>query len=178
MASRPRPDPPPPPAPPREEQLPPAPSHLGPVRKRPPRCIVLHATAGTDSRAWLTRTSFPNKVSIHVLISKDGAIYRSTPPERVAWHAGLGYLGVYKPGGIHGSVNDISLGIELENLNNGKDPYPLEQVEACGFVIAGWWRDYGPLPVLPHALIDGRKSDPAGFDWAALYRAIYRWWDK
>lgn len=161
---------------PKEEALPPAASHLGAKRTKPVRCIVLHHTGGVDSRAWLTRTSFPNKVSIHDLIARDGLIYRSTPAGNVAWHAGYGYLGIYAPKGSQGSLNDVSIGIELENLGDGKQPFPAEQVDAAGFVIASYWKTYGPLPVLSHALVDGRKNDPLKFDWAALYQAIYRYW--
>lgn len=165
------------PKPPTEKLLPPDKAHTGKVRKGAPRLIVLHATGGVDSRAWLTRTSPPGKeVSIHVLIDKTGLVYRSTPDEREAWHGGHGYLGIWKPFGPNGSINSVSLGLELENLNNGKDPYPEVQVDACGFVIAGWWKKYGVLPVLSHAILDGRKHDPLQFDWAHLYQAIYRWW--
>jgi N-acetyl-anhydromuramyl-L-alanine amidase AmpD len=158
-------------------KLPPAATHLGKVRtaKQRVQCIIVHATAGTDSRDWLTKTSKP-PVSIHVLIAKDGTIYRSTPVNRVAWHAGYGYLGKYQPKSVYGSVNDISLGLELENRNDGKDPYPDVQIDAAGYVIAGWWRDAGCVPLIPHGLIDARKSDPAGLDWSALYQAVYRHW--
>jgi N-acetyl-anhydromuramyl-L-alanine amidase AmpD len=158
--------------------LPAAADHLGGARAMPPRLIVLHATVGSDSRNWLSKTSTP-PVSIHRLISKSGLIYRIVPDDRVAWHAGFAVVGPYasndaRPGG----VNEISLGIELENRTGmkgfaGQDPYPPAQLNACARQIVSWWGRYGFLPLVSHALIDARKSDPAGLDWADLYRRIW-----
>lgn len=161
----------------REESLPPAASHLGPKRTKPVRFIVLHHTGGSDSRNWLTRTSTP-KVSIHVLI-RDRVIYRSTPPEHVAWHAGYGLIGVHKPYAPQGNVNDVSLGIEFEHPGDGKTPWDPIDVQAGAFVVAGWWKQFGPLPILDHALIDGRKSDPdKNFPWADFHRHLARYYTE
>lgn len=157
-----------------EEQLPPAASHLGPRRTKPVKFVVLHHTGGSDSRAWLTRTSSP-KVSIHKLI-KDRVVYHSTPDDHVAWHAGYGLVGVHRPGAVQGNVNDVSLGIEMEHPGDGKTPWDPVDVQAAAFVVAGWWRQFGTVPVVSHGLIDGRKVDPLGFPWSDFWRHLREYW--
>jgi len=148
-----------------------------------PQAIVAHGTAGTDSRRYLQRggerpDGSDRKVSIHALIQKDGTIYRMVDDERVANHAG----GVVLSNGMLSSrltigdrtyrgaqVNRYTLGFELENLQNGLDPYPDVQLLAMGWQINAWRQRYGPLPVTRHATIDpGRRSDPAGLTVAAI----------
>jgi N-acetyl-anhydromuramyl-L-alanine amidase AmpD len=73
-----------------------------------------------------------------------------------------------KPGEL--SVNWVSLGIELENLNTGNDPYPSGQVLAAARAVYRWWGAYGYMPTVSHAQIaPSRKTDPAGFPWG-LYQ--------
>lgn len=133
------------------------------------RAIVIHHTAGTNSAAWLSTTSEP-PVSIHTLISRDGTLTRIVPPETQAYHVGRSVLGGYKP-------NTVCLGIELENLGNGQD-YPPAQIDACGYEIAGWWRSFGVIPILTHALIDTTgKVDPYALDLARVFRAALAWYD-
>jgi N-acetyl-anhydromuramyl-L-alanine amidase AmpD len=129
----------------------------------PPKFIVLHATAGTNSLAWLT-TDPASAVSIHLLIRKDGYVYRIVEDAGVAYHAGPAKLYPYgPPSGVN--VNVVSLGIELENLNTGNDPYPVVQIEAAAVAHARWEGLYGNLPIVSHASIQANKSDPAGFPW-------------
>lgn len=133
-----------------------------------PRLIVLHATAGTNSREWLAKTSSGERLaSIHRLISKDGTIYKIVPDDLIAFHVGFSMLG------NDTNLNDNALGIELENLNSGTDPYPLAQLQSCAKQIVEWWGAYGYLPLLAHAQVDTRgKTDPRGFDWPLFYRLI------
>lgn len=138
--------------------------------------IVAHGTVGTDSRKYLQRggallDGSDRKVSIHVLIQKDGTIYRMVADERTANHAG----GVLK-NGVYSSVltvggqtyrghqvNRHTLGFELENRQDGTDPYPDAQLLAMGWQIARWRSRFGPLPLYRHAQLDpGRRRDPAG----------------
>ena len=144
--------------------------------------LIAHGTGGTDSRRYLQRggdlpDGSDRKVSIHSLVQKDGTIYRMVPDERAANHAG-GVLknGVYSSvltiGGrtFRGAqVNRRTLGIELENLQTGLDPYPDAQLLAMGWQINAWRGRYGPLPVTRHATIDpGRRSDPVGLTVATI----------
>jgi len=142
-----------------------------------PIAIIAHGTAGRDSRAYLQRGgASPNgadrKVSIHVLIQKDGTIYRMVDDERAAHHAG----GVLLPDGTLSStltiagttyrghqINVRTLGFELENMQNGTDPYTDAQLLSMGWQIAAWRQRWGMLPVIRHATIDpGRRSDTRG----------------
>ena len=134
------------------------------------RFIVLHSTGGTDSRAWLTRTSVP-PVSIHRLIRKSGSLYKIVPDHEVAWHCGPAQVG---PIPHHPySLNNYSLGIELENLNTGRDPYPVAQVEVCAMQVLEWWGLYGALPIVAHGWVQRGKSDPAGFSWDFFYDRLF-----
>lgn len=142
------------------------------------QAIVLHHTGGRDSRAWLTRTSRP-PVSVHTLIPKDGTIYRIVPDGVNAWHVGGSRLGVHGPNERAGSCNEICLGIEIENLGDGKDPYTDEQYWSVGWQICQWWNAAGKaLPVITHALIDTNgKRDPYACDLARVLRCALAWYD-
>jgi hypothetical protein len=143
----------------------------------PIRLIVLHSTAGTNSLGWLTSSpSNTGRVSAHALVTKRGEIYRIVPDDLAANHCGysrvtLGgktYTGTSRP-----NINQVSLGVELENKNNGKDPYPDAQIAALGWLLADWQRIHGDVPLFFHRDIDTRgKSDPAGLSWATVRTAM------
>jgi hypothetical protein len=146
-----------------------------------PVAIVLHGTGGTDSRATLQHGD-GRSVSIHALIVKPGAIYRMVPDERGANHAGASTssfrIGVHTYTG--GAVNRATLGIELENLQTGHDPYPDTQLLSMGWQIIQWRAKYGPLPILRHGDIDPtRRKDPVGLTveqiekWANAATLVY-----
>lgn len=148
-----------------------------------PLAIIAHGTVGVDSRRYLQRggdraDGSDRQVSIHVLIQKDGTIYRMVRDEDAAHHAG----GIRRPDGtlssrmsINGTVyrghavNTHSLGFELENLQNLKDPYPDAQLLALGWQINQWRQRWGPIPVIRHATIDpGRRTDTVGLSVAQI----------
>jgi hypothetical protein len=135
---------------------------------------VIHATAGTNSLGWLIEN--PRGVSSHVLIRKDGLIYQMVPDTMAAHHVGHSQIRLDQR--IYGrstkpNANQITLGIELENLNNGKDPYPEEQILALGWWLAQKARTYPNLALLRHEDIDTNgKSDPAGLSWLRIYTAM------
>ncbi len=52
--------------------------HYGVYDVLSPKYIVIHATGGVDSVAWLTTRSTP-PVSSHRLISRNGTIYKLVP---------------------------------------------------------------------------------------------------
>lgn len=133
----------------------------------PPRYIIIHASGGTDSRAWLS-TDRRSQVSVHRLIEKDGTLYKILPDEKQCWGAGYGSVGATV------NLNPFALQIELENLNDGRDPYPDVQVLSCARQVAEWWGLYGALPVLSHAQVDRRKDDPRGFPWPHFYAELFR----
>ncbi len=136
--------------------------------------IIAHGTGGSDSRKYLQRggdapDGSDRKVSIHTLIEKDGTIERMVDDARTANHAG-GVL----VGGVYSSVltvagqtyrglqvNRHTLGFELENLQNGRDPYTDAQLWSMGWQLARWRARYGALPLFRHATVDPtRRRDP------------------
>ncbi len=128
-----------------------------------PQVIVLHTTGGPSAESalsWFDQTK--SGVSSHVVIDKDGTVYRVVPDDRVAWHAG-----VSKFDG-HTDVNKISLGVEMVGLN--VQTYPPAQLQACAQWCAEKCKFYGIAldHIVGHkdvALPVGRKSDPENFPW-------------
>lgn len=139
--------------------------------------IVLHHTGGVNSLDWLSTTSKP-PVSVQRLITKTGLIYRIVPDGEQAYHVGRSSIGLHTVAeGDLGSAGEIALGIELENLGTGNDPYPEAQRDACAWQVASWWRAYGVLPIVTHKLIDTKgKIDPAGLDLADIFARAVRWY--
>lgn len=146
-----------------------------------PVCIVIHGTGGTDSRATLQHGD-GRGVSIHVLITKAGLIYRMLPDEVGANHAGAP-TSSFKLNGVTyvgGSVNRATLGIELENTQSGRDPYPDSQLLSMGWEINRMRGKYGVLPIFRHATLDPtRRRDPYLLPveliekWANAARVVY-----
>lgn len=127
-----------------------------------PVAIIAHGTAGKDSRAYL-QSGGGRGVSIHVLIAKSGTIYRMVPDQRGANHAGAATSSFTLHGRTYtgGLVNRATLGFELENLQDGRDPYTEPQLLAMGWQIAHWRALWGALPVLRHGDLDPtRRRDP------------------
>lgn len=139
---------------------------------RPISMIVLHATVGSarSALAWLTNPAA--RVSAHYLIDKGGQVYRLVADEYAAWHAGRAtWRG-------ETAINELSLGIELENANNGRDPYPPAQLESLVRLTREKVSQYriAPEMVVRHvdvAVPRGRKSDPAGFPWANFLQQVF-----
>lgn len=139
--------------------------------------IVIHATAGTNSLGWLKKN--PKGLSAHVLLTKDGRIIRMVPDAEAAHHAGYSRLAVAGRAISRSSSpnpNHVTLGMELENLNNGKDPYPEAQRSAMGWQLVRWARDYPNAHMVFHRDVDTQgKSDPAGLTWVDVYQAMAPW---
>lgn len=136
------------------------------------RYIFIHATAGTDSLDWLSTTSPQGKrVSCHRLIDKLGKNYKIVPDHEVAWTQGPAVIGPTPADG--NDANELGLSIELENLNDGRDPYPDAQMRMCAKQIVEWWGMYGFIPVVAHAWTQADKKDPLGFDWHKLYVMVW-----
>lgn len=135
--------------------------------------IVVHATAGTNSLGWLIEN--PQQVSAHYLIRKDGHIYQLVHPDRAAHHCGFSRINV--GGKIYDKTtspnpNQITVGIELENLNNGKDPYPVAQIAALRELLDFLRACYPKALLFFHRDIDTQgKTDPRGLDWSDIFPA-------
>lgn len=149
-----------------------------------PRVLVIHATAGRHpgDLAWLTRGGTAERpVSCHYYIDKAGGIVQLVRDSDTAWHCGPAAWvadGQRVEGSIGGvsRLNALSIGIELENLNNGRDPYPAAQVAAAVSLA----RALVTLHRIPRAQLvrhldisPGRKTDPAGLLWGPFVEAVY-----
>ena len=127
--------------------------------------IVIHATASKDFDSALNWMLNPkSQVSSHYLIRKNGNIVQLVKDSMKAWHAGKSeWLGVP-------DCNNFSLGIELVNLNDGKDEYPDIQIKTLATLCAMLMKFYPRITyerILGHDQIaPGRKSDPnINFPW-------------
>lgn len=137
------------------------------------RFIVLHSTGGTNSLDWLSTASPPsNPVSCHRLIDKSGKIYKLVSDEKTAYTQGPAEIGPL-PSQTQ-NANNWSLSIEMENLNNGVDPYPPAQLDAVVQQVVEWIGRYGFIPIVAHAWIQANKSDPAGFPWDDFYARLWQ----
>jgi N-acetylmuramoyl-L-alanine amidase len=126
--------------------------------------IVIHSTVIPTLEA--TTGAFQresSQVSAHYTIGKDGSYVLNVSTFERAWHAGVSV----GPNGKR-NVNDYSIGIELVNLNDGKDPYPEAQIQVLQNIIEGLRRRFPIRHLVSHEWIArpvGRKSDPTNFPW-------------
>ena len=141
-------------------------------RAQPVSLLLLHATAGDlrSALAWLINPR--SRVSSHYVISKTGRVFQLVDESNVAWHAGRSsWQG--RP-----NCNAYSIGIELENANDGHDPYPPGQVAVLTQLTLDLLSRYHLVPAqiarhLDVAVPAGRKTDPAGFPFAAWQAALH-----
>ncbi len=130
--------------------------------------VVIHATAaGTTSSTVTWFLMEESQVSAHFVVGKDGRVVQMVPLEKRAWHAGPSAWGWAT------NLNHSSIGIEMVNLNNGKDPYPEAQMQATAALVRFLRGRFAieERNVVTHeqvALPLGRKDDPQGFDLARL----------
>lgn len=132
--------------------------------------IVLHATVNAtlqNTTEWFQNPT--SKVSSHFTVGKDGSIVENVSTFDRAWHAGVSKDIEGREG-----VNAFSIGIEIVNLNDGKDPYTKAQYDVVDNLIGMLIRRFPTIKyVTSHAYIaqpPGRKSDPVAFDWTKLKR--------
>ena len=145
------------------------------------KAVVWHATGGRTSIGHLCDPAPVNAdgqpdprlvVSAHYLISKKGEIFQLVDEGKRAWHAGADEI----PGHPGEDPNDISIGIELENLNNDKDPYPDAQVTAAIELAQQINVRYAltrAAHVTHHQVAPTRKVDPLGLDVDDLLDRIF-----
>jgi N-acetylmuramoyl-L-alanine amidase len=129
--------------------------------------VVVHSTViptlEKTTEAFQRTTS---QVSAHFSIGKDGSIVQNVSTWERAWHAGKStdYTG-------RENLNHYSIGIELVNLNDGKDPYPQAQLDALRAIIKVMQRRHPIKHITSHEFIAqpyGRKNDPMNFPWDSL----------
>src|SRR5262245_42187880 len=96
------------------------------------RMVVLHSTAarGPGDYNYLRQGGSNDRpVSIHCDIDKAGNISQMVADKDIAWQAGISSWKV--DGRVVNGCNPVSIGIELENLNTGRDPYPQARYSAA-----------------------------------------------
>lgn len=129
--------------------------------------IIVHSTViPTLKETTEAFQRVSSQVSAHFTIGRDGSIIENVSTFDRAWHAG-----VSKDANGHQNVNHFSVGIELVNLNDGKDPYPDPQIQALCGIIAEMRRRFPIKQIASHEFIaipPGRKSDPKNFPWERL----------
>lgn len=136
--------------------------------------ILLHATGGVKAGDLYTLSGRDRRqlVSVHYYITKIGEIYQLVQDKDIAWHAGVSFWQGEE------DCNRFSIGIELENLNNGRDTYPQAQVDAALWLVRNKVQQY-KVPrsrLVRHAQValpPGRKSDPRGFPWDTFVGNVY-----
>lgn len=136
--------------------------------------ILLHATGGVKAGDLYTLSGRDRRqlVSVHYYITKIGEMYQLVQDKDIAWHAGVSFWQGEE------DCNRFSIGIELENLNNGRDTYPQAQVDAALWLVRNKVQHY-KVPrsrLVRHAQValpPGRKSDPRGFPWDTFVQQVY-----
>lgn len=132
--------------------------------------VVFHATAddGNEGGSLSWMRSPQSQASCHLLVLRDGSVVRLVPDARRAWHAGAAvWRGVT-------DVNSITLGIEVANRNDGREPYTDRQYARLAEIGAWYCREgLTPADFVSHAEVaPGRKTDPLGFDWNRWRREV------
>lgn len=135
----------------------PSPNHN--ARPAKIRLVVLHCDASPSEDATLNWLANPkSQVSYHVLIGRDGTMYRIVEDNRRAWHAGKSaWRGVP-------DVNGVSLGVAMSNRQDGKEPITPAQADALRTYLRDVKMKYPSIEaVTTHkacARPVGRKCDP------------------
>jgi N-acetylmuramoyl-L-alanine amidase len=162
--------------------------------------VLLHHTGSgprDNSVAWLCNPE--SMVSAHYVVDRDGKVYRLVDEKRAALHAGLGRL-PWEPE-VGYDFNHRSVGVEIVNVGDGKEPFTEAQYRALGELVpaivfrladahdGGLLRVRpveGPPPGVDQYTVTGhrdvacdkagrygRKTDPAdNFDWGRIRAAL------
>ncbi len=129
--------------------------------------VVIHSTVIPTLEKTTEAFQRPaSKVSAHYSIGKDGSIVQNVSTFDRAWQAGVStdHFG-------RSNVNHFSVGIELVNLNDSKDPYPQAQIDALHAILVVLKRRFPIKQLTSHEYIAkpyGRKNDPTIFPWEKL----------
>ncbi len=153
--------------------------------------IILHAS-GTENLeetfSYLIDSKPPNRVSAHYVIDRDGTVYALVAEDKTAWHAGLSDFENYAADRGVKSLNDSSIGIELQTPALSKDPKTGEvvtfgeftpaQFDTCVELCARLMKRYQICAkhVLRHSDVAvNRKFDVgAGFPWDKFKKQLDR----
>lgn len=141
--------------------------------------LVIHATADEGSEAgaesWMCNPA--SQVSAHLHLRRDGTLTRHVADKRKAWHAGPSDWRLYPTGERVSDLNTRSIGIEVANRLDTREPYTRAQYDRLAAVVAHYVRQGLALEnVCGHEQISpGRKVDPGPtFDWMRLKIDVLR----
>jgi N-acetyl-anhydromuramyl-L-alanine amidase AmpD len=129
--------------------------------------IVLHHTAGPTLGGtvnWFKDTK--SQVSAHFVVGKDGSIVQMVNQFERAWHAGASVDGFGRK-----DVNSRSIGIEIVNVGDGKDPYTEPQLRALDNLVEVIFHWHRIKQITSHEYIaepQGRKVDPINVPWERM----------
>ena len=155
-------------------------NHKGPWG--PVHGVMIHHTvtsgaSGTIDMIYDGRPDLPGPLA-HGCITKDGTVHLTGHGR--ANHAGLGDDDVLRaviaerrlpsPNENNTDGNRAFYGFECENLGDGEDPWPEEQLDAIERAAAALCRHHGwgARSVVGHLEWTNQKSDPRGFTMDAL----------
>lgn len=131
--------------------------------------LVIHYTDMKSAAEAQTRLCDPvAKVSAHYLIAKTGEVIRLVPEDHVAYHAGISFWRG------RSSLNQYSIGIELDNLghSHGPEAFSGAQIESLlGLIDIIRQRHIIPdYNIVGHSdIAPDRKKDPGElFPWSRL----------
>lgn len=161
--------------------------------------VLLHHTASgpkDNSVSWLCNPT--SGVSAHYVVDRNGTVYFLVAEERAALHAGICRF-PWEPE-VGYDFNHRSVGIEVVNQGDGKEPFTEAQYRALGELVPDVVRRLGGEALVRpsrdvgdrRCLLDsvvvtghrdvawdnklhryGRKNDPAdNFDWARIRAAL------
>lgn len=140
--------------------------YYGAVRGYAPTHGVIHMTAGASLRSseeWANRPNVPppERASWHLGIERFGHMRRFLSYDLIAYHAGRSSWPEIPD--VRGSINHATIGIELANLNDGREAVPYEQYLSAVWAAAVLSERFG-FPgsrwLGHHEVSPGRKSDP------------------
>lgn len=141
----------------------------------PPEGIMLHHTGGSKNGDLATLTRWGTWVSSNDYITKEPQIFELVPHPRRSWHGGTADAGT----GYRLDGNTYYWGIEIENLGNGRDPYPKAQIDAivwrCRGLRRRWPNLKNPSQLFRHRdYAPSRKGDPSdNFPYAEVKRRVF-----
>jgi len=141
-----------------------------------PAFVILHYTEMPLAAARDRLCDPAAEVSAHWLIAASGAAEALVAEEMRAWHAGVSAWRA------HDNLNDISIGIELDNPGppGGSPPFPEPQMATLEMLLAEIMERWAipPENILAHSdVAPDRKVDPgAKFDWRRLARRDLSVW--
>ncbi len=164
------------PQPPRSSRFDPSPDFKSNEdRARIVDLMVIHCTEGAFAGAVTFLTAKDDHlVSAHYAVSKAGDLVQMVGENDVAYHAGGTKE---KPASWLGreNINGRSIGVELENKDDGVDPYTPVQLAVLLWLVLRTCRRFSltAAQIVGHADVDpGRKNDPNGFPWGQFRAAV------